>query len=421
MPDNPHYDWQRVAMRILYLIHEPWPTYRSDVSALFGRHLPAAGLCSDIVTEAGAPASEWPGGRAILHASPDSRAFWYLSKFWHNMRALGRARRESYDAIQVRDMPLTAVFALIAARLIGVPFFYWMSFPKAEAQSLRASARGPRAGLRYLAPLVQGWLGARLLYRIVLKRADHVFVQSQMMLDQLAARGVPPARMTPVPMGVDAIAADPSAIPPKRDPGLEGKRVVAYLGTLDPERGIELLIEALALARRSEPALVLVLAGDSRDRRHLDWLKMEAERHGVADAIVWTGWLPTEEAWGYARAAEIGLSPIPRGPLLDVGSPTKAIEYMSLKLPVVGNDNPDQALVIRESGAGLCVELEPAAFAVAITELLGDAHRCREMGERGRAYVLAKRDYARIAEEVAAAYRAFAPRGEARPSPTIRQ
>ena len=101
----------------------------------------------------------------------------------------------------------------------------------------------------------------------------------------------------------------------------------------------------------------------------------------------------------------MGLSPFPRGYLLDSASPTKAIEYMALGLPVIVNDNPDQAQVIRESGEGLCVSLEPGAFAGALLELLGDPARRREMGEKGRRYVVKVRGYDKLAETVAATYK----------------
>jgi glycosyltransferase involved in cell wall biosynthesis len=78
---------------------------------------------------------------------------------------------------------------------------------------------------------------------------------------------------------------------------------------------------------------------------------------------------------------------------------------MALGLPVIVNDNPDQAQVIRESGAGLCVSLEPGAFAGALLELLGDPARRREMGEKGRRYVVKVRGYDKLAETVAATYK----------------
>jgi glycosyltransferase involved in cell wall biosynthesis len=114
--------------------------------------------------------------------------------------------------------------------------------------------------------------------------------------------------------------------------------------------------------------------------------------------------LPSALAWSYVRAAEIGLSTFPRGYLLDSASPTKAVEYMAMGLPVVANDNPDQEQVIKESGAGLCVPLESGAYADAVINLLQDTELWQKMSARGPQYVIENRGYDSIARNVAATY-----------------
>jgi glycosyltransferase involved in cell wall biosynthesis len=221
----------------------------------------------------------------------------------------------------------------------------------------------------------------------------------------MARNGIPMAQMTPVPMAVDTEIVRPEDILPIEDARLVGKRVVVYLGTLDPLRQIEILLQMLVRAREAIPDILLVLAGDTNDAAHRDWLKQEAVRLGVSDLVVWTGWLESKIAWRYAKAAEVGLSPIPRGYLLDMGSPTKAVEYMALGLPVLVNDNPDQAQVVAESGAGLCVELDARTFAESLIRLLSDGELLQRMGEDGRRYIARTRSYDGLAETIAEKYR----------------
>ncbi len=398
-------------IHLLFVSHESWPTFRPDVAVLFGKYLPRFGVTSDLVTEHELGDQQevyaWGGGQALLCQVPHSRAGQYFAKTWHNLRMLVNIDKREYDGIQVRDMPVAALAGLIAAKLKGIPFFYWMSFPQSEGQIARARARGPAAGMRYWFPLIQGTIGKWLLYRIILPHADHIFVQTNKMLEDVAGQGIAAERMTAVPMGVDLEVAQPDQIMPSDDVRLNGKRVAVYLGALDQARNIETLFEMLAIVRRQIPNVLLVLAGDTQDAQHRAWLKQEAARLGVADAILWTGWLPTLQAWRYVRAAEVGLSPIPRGFLLDCGSPTKAIEYMALGLPVLGNDNPDQAQVVRDGQAGLCVTLEPKAFAQALTSLLEDSSRCRQMAISGQQYVRNVRSYDKLAELVAQTYQRF--------------
>lgn len=395
-------------MRLLFLTAESCPTFRPDVQVLFGKYLPRHGVLSDVVagrTPEAAAGAGWGGGEAFLCDIRCGPARRHVRELAHGARILlGRAHRGDYHAVQVRDLPVLAAIGLVVARARRLPFFYWMSFPIPEWYITLARERGLSAGWgRFLYPWMSGRVGHFLLYRFVLRRADHVFVQSERMKEELARRGIPPSRMTPVPMGVDFEEVRLDAIPPVADPRLAGRRVLAYLGTLDRPRRIEVLFRMLALLRRRVPEALLVLVGDTTDDVHRDWLHRQADAAGVADAVLWVGWLPTLEAWRWVRAAEVALSPIPRGELLDVGSPTKVPEYLALGVPVLGNDNPDQAQVIRESGAGTCVPYTPEAFADAAAAMLS-AGADEAARRAGREYVDAHRSYRRIAESVAEVY-----------------
>lgn len=396
-------------MRLLYLTAEQWPTFRADLVALFGKYLPRYGLTSDLVTERDFDTKDgseipWGGGQAILCDVPAHRAAQYLVKFLHDVRVMISMDAGKYAAIQVRDMGLTGLAGLVVAKIKGVKFFYWLSYPQSEGQVDRAKKRGIKAGMKFWFPLLQGSFGKWLLYKIILPRADHVFVQSQQMQLDLAKCGVPMAKMTPVPMGVDTETTSPDTIFPIDDPQLQGKRVVVYLGTLDRVRQIDVLFHMLAIVKQTVPDILLVLVGDTEEASHREWLKQEAERVGVAEHILWTGWLASDQAWRYVRAAEVGLSPFPRSFLLDSASPTKAIEYMALGLPVIVNDNPDQAQVIAESEGGVCVPLEPSQFAEALVALLADPARCEAMGKSGKAYVSGVRNYQNLAKTLAGVY-----------------
>jgi glycosyltransferase involved in cell wall biosynthesis len=104
------------------------------------------------------------------------------------------------------------------------------------------------------------------------------------------------------------------------------------------------------------------------------------------------------------RHADVGLSPIPRGTLFDVSSPTKAAEYLALGLPCVGNDIPDQQLVLEQSGAGLCVPMEAQPFAAACLSVLQQPDLAAKLRANGPPWVAAHRSYQVLAHSVAAVY-----------------
>jgi glycosyltransferase involved in cell wall biosynthesis len=392
-------------LRLLYLTAEEWPTFRADITVLFGKYLPKLGIYSDLVTEASRtqPIAAWPAGQAILCEVPAQRAMQYIVKFLHQCKVLICSDYAQYDAVQVRDMTVIALVALIMCKLKKRPFLYWLSYPQSEGQIQRAKARGMRAGMKYWFPLIQGTLGKWLLYRWILPNAHHIFVQSDNMRQALAKHLIPLDKMTPVLMGVDLEAVTELPLP-HNNPALTNKRVIVYLGTLDKTRQIELLFAMLARIRLEIPNALLVLAGDTEDTTHREWLKQQAENAKVADVVLWTGWLGMEEAWRYVVSAEVGLSPFPRGLLLDMASPTKAVEYMALGLPVVANDNPDQAQVIAESGAGVCVPLTAEAFAQATLGLMNDSASRARMSVLGKRYIAMHRNYNKISQSIAGYY-----------------
>jgi glycosyltransferase involved in cell wall biosynthesis len=103
----------------------------------------------------------------------------------------------------------------------------------------------------------------------------------------------------------------------------------------------------------------------------------------------------------------MGLSPVPRNALTEVGSPTKAVEYLACGLPVVCNDQPDQAAVVRDSGNGRITSFSADGFADAIVDVLraSETDRGRADAKRkaahARQWVLQHRSYEVIGSGVA--------------------
>ena len=241
---------------------------------------------------------------------------------------------------------------------------------------------------------ISGWL----LYRRVLPHCDLAFVQSQRMKQVLSERGIDPRSLVPVPMGVDLQRLAQATREPARQPATAE---LGYLGTLDANRGLDILIDMLALLRRAGQDVRLVLIGDAHDARDRERLLQHAREAGVAPYIEVTGTLPREAALLRMSKTRIGLSPIPPLPIFDVASPTKLVEYLALGIPVVANTHPDQVEVLRGSRAGVCVPWRAQAFARAVRWLLQltDAQR-DQMGLQGREWVRSHRDYRALADLV---------------------
>lgn len=391
---------------IAFIVRDPLPPLRADVLTLFGDEMPRYGVHTELVGQSGGEANgAWAAGGMHMVGSLKSRFAAVLSPLW-DLRGLLRARRRGRpDCIQVRDKIASGLLGRIAAAVLGVPFVYWMSFPIVEGFEVRRDEIGSRGkGIAWLAHALRAAASRFVIYRLVLPGAHHLFVQSEAMAAWLAAKGFDRARMTAVPMGVDAALFDRARVAPVEDARLDGRRVVLYLGRIAQARRSDFLLEVAQLLKQDVPNLLLVIAGDAASEDEMAWMRAEIARRGIEDHVLLTGWLPQRTALGYAVRSEVGLSPIPRGTLFDVSSPTKLVEYLALGIPSVANDIPDQQLVIDESGAGLCAPMEAAPFALAVKRLLDDRELAAAFAQRGPAYVRSHRTYAILGRIVAEKY-----------------
>jgi glycosyltransferase involved in cell wall biosynthesis len=251
------------------------------------------------------------------------------------------------------------------------------------------------------------------LYRILLPAAALIFVQSRQMRADIARQGIDAAKMRAVPMGVGKECVKSAEKGDRFE--MEGP-VVCYVGTMIRVRRLEFLVDAFAEVLSSCGDAKLVMVGGETDedraalRRHADTL-------GIADRVVFTGWVSREEAWKWVRTANVCVSPFFPTPILNSTSPTKLVEYLSQGTPVVANEHPEQTAVINESGGGIVTPYEASAFATGIVTLLQNPQLARSMGERGKQYVSQNRTYAVIARGVDEIYqRTFKTKRDALPA-----
>ncbi len=388
---------------IAFIVRDPLPPLLADVATLFGAEMPRHGVQTDLVGQGGAGGgAPWRAGGMHVVGNLRHRFASLLAPLWDALGLLRAWRRARPDCIQVRDKVVSALLALLAARLLRIPFVYWMSFPIVEGFEVRRDAMAQqRRWLAWPAHALRALLSRHVVYRLVLPVSDHVFVQSEAMRDWLVTRGIAAERMTLVPTGVDAALFDRTSIVPSQDPRLDGRRVVLYLGRVAQSRQSDFLLDVAERLRRQLPEVLLVIAGEAPSSAEMVWMRSLIGARGLAHHVLLTGWLPQPVALGYAVRSEVGLSPIPRGTLFDVSSPTKLVEYLAPGIPGVANDIPDQARVIAESGAGLCAPMQAGAFAEATLRPLNDQELAARCAERGPPWVAAHRTYDILAREVA--------------------
>src|SRR5574341_1179177 len=100
-----------MPIRLLYLTSETCPTFRADVSLLFGKWLPRFGVSSDVVagrSPGHVGEVQWGGGATFLRDVSGGESKQHLQTLPHCIRSLLRAEGSRYQAIQVRDRPVLA-------------------------------------------------------------------------------------------------------------------------------------------------------------------------------------------------------------------------------------------------------------------------------------------------------------------------
>lgn len=307
--------------------------------------------------------------------------------------------RTRYDVIQVRDQYALGVAAWLAARLSGAKFTYWMSFPYAESKLYQSRNR-----LVTYPSLVwiKGQIIRVLLYDIVLPAADHVFVQSERMKEDLAREGIDPQKMTAIPMGVPTklVGVSENARPPRvEDP------LLLHLGAIQRLRRSEILVTVLYKVRKRFPGARLCYVGEGIQHSDRQTIVNDALRLGLADFVEITGFLPIEVAWAKVRNADICFSVLYPTSVIRQSSPTKLIEYMAMAKCIVANDLPEQCQVLTASRVGRCVPWGEAELTKEVFRLLDDPEGARAQAARGPDWVRAHRTYDIIADRVLSVYK----------------
>ena len=153
--------------------------------------------------------------------------------------------------------------------------------------------------------------------------------------------------------------------------------VVMYHGRLDPEKGLDVLIEAAAIIREKPFRLVLVGRGSDEYTAHLNEL---VATKGLQGKVVFTGFV--SNVLSLVASADIGVlaSIVPEGCSLS------AQEHMAQGHPIVATNNGGQREYIVDGSNGLLVPpADATALAQAIARLIDDDELRQRMGRQAKA------------------------------------
>jgi glycosyltransferase involved in cell wall biosynthesis len=180
--------------------------------------------------------------------------------------------------------------------------------------------------------------------------------------------------------------------------------VVGTVASLNPMKGLEHFLDAVAQISAARPETWFVIVGGAPET-HLAYrerLRRHADELGLPNPVVFAGERPDVERC-YAAFDVHVISSLPRSE----GTTTTALEAQSCGVPVVATRVAAVAEVVDDGVTGLLVAPEqPEAIAQAVLRLVDDEALRAAMGAAGRAAALERFDVERVADTYVSAYEA---------------
>jgi len=361
-------------------VHDPGRTVRAEIVDGFqivrlSRSILGVSRAEIVAWLLGRPVRPWvsarAGGRAIRKPGLKDRAADFLNAclrlpfyplrrllvFVRFLRAGLRTRAAVYHAHDLN----TLLVAWAASRLRDARLVY----DTHEVATDRADMK-----LRW-------W--ASFLERALIGRADRVICTTQARADftQERYRIAPPTVLRNLPAYSEPV---PSDLLHRRLRLPSGTRIVLYQGGMQPERGLEQLLEAAPSIEGGD----IVLLGSGRLKpallaRCAD-LGIEARAH-FHEAV------PVEELANWTACAYVGLQLLQDTCFNHRSSlSNKLLEYLMAGVPVIANDLPEMRRAVEDTGAGFVIDAsDPRAIADAVNRLLSDEGLREQMARKARA------------------------------------
>jgi len=184
-----------------------------------------------------------------------------------------------------------------------------------------------------------------------------------------------------------------------------GKTILVYIGSLNPQDGVDYLLRSLKHLRydlkREDFHCVIMGSGDSLE----DLRKMAAELK-LSDRVELPGFVSDKDLQENLAAADICMDPDPSSPLNDVSTWIKIMEYMACGKAIVSFDLKETRYSAREA-ALFVPPNDEMAFAQATAKVMDDPALREKMGKFGRERVERELQWSVVSQNLVAAYQSL--------------
>ena len=278
-----------------------------------------------------------------------------------NMNVL--MERKAIEIIKEHDIDIIHAHDwLVASAAIGLKHL----FRKPMIATIHSLERGRRNGL-----FNDGQHMIDQIENLLIQEAWHNIVCSQYMqsLCHFSFR-FPNDKMTIIPNGVRyndfsvELSKGDAVTHHKKYARIE-EQIVAYIGRLVPEKGVNVLLGAVKPVLEKMPNTKFVVAGEGWHRNELQRITKELR---IEDKVLFTGYLPEEDFLAYFNVSDILVVPSTYEPFGIV-----ALEGMATKTPIIVSDVGGLSEIVDHQWTGMKVPPDNSqALADSIVELLNN-------------------------------------------------
>jgi glycosyltransferase involved in cell wall biosynthesis len=184
----------------------------------------------------------------------------------------------------------------------------------------------------------------------------------------------------------------PDSFAPQPSPRDSNAFVIGCAGRLVHEKGIQVLLRALASAP-GEWQLRILGSGPS-----FDSLQTLARELGIAARVQFASWIGSNDMPAFYNSLDVLVVPSLTRPNWKEQFGRVLMEAMACGVPVIGSDSGEIPNVTGNAGV-IVPENDSAALTRALTELMRDPARLRMLGQLGRARALAKFSEQRVVDD----------------------
>ena len=230
------------------------------------------------------------------------------------------------------------------------------------------------------------------------KRSALIISLTDSFKEYLIKKGIDAEKITVIKNGVDLDNFKREKIyveKCKKDFGVEGKKVISYVGTLGMAHALDKVLDC-AKNLETMKNLHFFIVGSGAEKGALEKKK---ERENIKN-VTFVGQVSKEEVKKYYAISDIGLVTLKKDERFKSVIPSKIFEYMAMEIPIIISVAGETRQIVEESGGGIYVEPENIdQMTEALRFLIQKPEIIAEMGENARMYVERNFDRKELAQK----------------------